>query len=152
MCLGFVLEWVEGEIFWQLFGSFWVRFKAPGNYAGPFWIHIISISLDPKSNISRISGFLDPWEPLFIDLNIPNYFRKIKKVRNVFIEMRLSWKLTFCKSESLRMLESPAGHYSCNLFVVGPTQSSISSFLNKNKNTMMESWYICEILKSFKHK
>ena len=31
----------------------------------------------PKPNLFTISGFWDPWEPLFMDLNIPNYFAKI---------------------------------------------------------------------------
>ena len=31
-----------------------------------------------------IHGFLDPWEPLFMDLNIPKYFQKYKKILNRF--------------------------------------------------------------------
>ena len=27
-----------------------------------------------------ISGFLDPWEPFFMDLNIPEYFSKYKQI------------------------------------------------------------------------
>ena len=26
-----------------------------------------------------ISGFVDPWEPLFVDSNIPKYFKQYKK-------------------------------------------------------------------------
>ena len=53
--------------------------KAPGNYSASFWAYKFSICLceRPKPNISMISGFLDPWEPLFMDLNILIYFRNI---------------------------------------------------------------------------
>ena len=38
----------------------------------------------PKTSICMISGFLQPptWEPLFVDLNIPNYFDESKKIKN----------------------------------------------------------------------
>ena len=32
-----------------------------------------------------ISGFVDPWEPLFIDLNIPNYFKNKKIWKHVLV-------------------------------------------------------------------
>ena len=50
--------------------------KAPGNYFASFWSDNFPILLceRPKPNISMISGFLDPQDPLFMDLNIPNSF------------------------------------------------------------------------------
>ena len=47
-----------------------------------FWFNTISILLceGPKPNISMISGFLRPGEPLFMDLNILKYFRNIRTI------------------------------------------------------------------------
>ena len=60
--------------------------KAPGNYYASFGSYNFSILLSerPKPNVSMISGCLDPWEHLFMDLNIPNQFKESKKFRNAF--------------------------------------------------------------------
>ena len=51
--------------------------EAPETYCGPFWFNSFSILLErPKPNIFMISGFLDPWEALLMDLNIPKYFQR----------------------------------------------------------------------------
>ena len=44
-----------------------------------FWSNNILVLLcdGPKPNISMISGFLSPGEPLFMDLNIPKILQKI---------------------------------------------------------------------------
>ena len=34
---------------------------------------------DHKPNMSMISGFLNPWDPLCIQYNIPKYFKRIRK-------------------------------------------------------------------------
>ena len=53
------------------------------NYSDQFWSNMFSISLErPKPNISMISGFLDPCEPLRMDLNIPKHFQTYKKYEN----------------------------------------------------------------------
>ena len=54
--------------------------KVPGNYSGPLWSNNFSISFleRQKTQHFMMSGFLDPWEPVFMDLNIPNYFAKYK--------------------------------------------------------------------------
>ena len=33
----------------------------------------------PKPQNSMMSGFSDPWNPVFMDLNTPKYFKKSKK-------------------------------------------------------------------------
>ena len=48
------------------------------------------------ANISMISGFWDPWEPLFMDLNIPNY---IKTSKNTYGNNY--WTYWFYKSQDL---------------------------------------------------
>ena len=60
--------------------------KAPGNYLDQFWSNKMSALLceGPKPPNAMISGLLSPWEPLFQDLNIHNYFKKYKKVMETF--------------------------------------------------------------------
>ena len=52
--------------------------KAPGNYLDRFWSYKISVLLlqRTKPNISMISGFVNPWSPIFIHFIIPKYFTK----------------------------------------------------------------------------
>ena len=51
-----------------------ISLRTPGNYSASFRSNIFSILWGrPKPDMSMISGCLDPWEPLFMDLNIPNY-------------------------------------------------------------------------------
>ena len=56
-----------------------ISLKAPQNYPASFWSNTISVLFceGPKSQNSMISRFVDPWEPLFIDLNIPKLLRNI---------------------------------------------------------------------------
>ena len=58
--------------------------KAPGNYFDQFRSNKISALLceGPKPNISMISEFSGPVGPLtvFIDLNVPNYFKTYEKI------------------------------------------------------------------------
>ena len=63
-----------------------IGLKAPGNYSASSWLNkiLVLLSEGPKPNISMISGFLTPREPLFIDLKIPKDFKKYKKYGNVF--------------------------------------------------------------------
>ena len=60
--------------------------KAPGNYLDQFGSNRISVLLceRPKPPNFMIPGFLDPGEPLSMDLNIPNYFNKSKKNMETF--------------------------------------------------------------------
>ena len=73
--------------------------KAPWNYSHQFWSNMFNVLLleRPRPHSSMISGFLSPGEPLFIDLNIPKYFKDI----------RIIWKpfktYSFCKSEHLEV-------------------------------------------------
>ena len=64
------------------------RFKSPGNQSDQFWSNQISVSLceEPKPNMSMIPGFLDLWDPLFIDLNI----RKI--LHDIWENIGKHWK------------------------------------------------------------
>ena len=59
-----------------------VGLKASGNYSDQFRSNKMSVSFceGPKLPNSMISGFVSPWEPLFIDLNIPKYFAKYKAI------------------------------------------------------------------------
>ena len=68
--------------------------KAPGNDSDQFCCDQILVLLceGPKPNISMISGFLSPGEPLFMDLNTPEYFKTYKKIWKHF------GKYYFCKS------------------------------------------------------
>ena len=60
-----------------------ISLKAPGNHSDQFWFNKIPILLceGPKPPNYMISGFLDPWEPLSMDLNIPKlFFGNIRKL------------------------------------------------------------------------
>ena len=75
------------------------------------------------------SGFWDLWEPLFMDLNIPNYFKNIKKWINLV-------KHYFCNSQNdrtsrvLRMWERVGSQIT--LFCGGVKQGGFVMGLNKN--------------------
>ena len=62
-----------------------IGLKVPGNYSAPFWSHNFSICLLKSLQIpnSMIFGFLDPPEPLFMDLDIQNHCYKVIKIRKV---------------------------------------------------------------------
>ena len=51
-----------------------IGLQAPGNDSDQFWSNKISMLLceRPKLTISMFSGVLSPWEPVFVDLDIPN--------------------------------------------------------------------------------
>ena len=65
-----------------------ISLKAPGNYSASSWSNKISVLLyeGPKPPNSVISGFVDPWEPLFVDLNIPNSFLKYTNISGHIFE------------------------------------------------------------------
>ena len=46
------------------------KFKSSGIYSASFWSNKMWVLLceEPQPQNSMISGFLDPWDPLFIDL------------------------------------------------------------------------------------
>ena len=48
-----------------------------------------------------ISGSLDPWEPLFMDLNIPNDFRNSKEQQETFL-----WIILLNLDLGIKMLEN----------------------------------------------
>ena len=54
------------------------RFESSGELFASFWFNKTSVLLyeKPKHDIFMISGSMSPWETVFIDLNIPNYFKK----------------------------------------------------------------------------
>ena len=82
------------------------RFKNSGNYLDQFGSNKISVLLceGTKPNISMISGFVDLWDPLFMDFDIPNDFKQYKKnYGNLFLEKILFSKYGFhCVGEILR--------------------------------------------------
>ena len=76
-----------------------IGLKAPGKYSDQFWSNQISVLLleRPKPPNSMISGFLDAWDPLVIDLNIQQrFFKNIRKVMELLIEKYV------CKSVNLK--------------------------------------------------
>ena len=86
----------NGEIIYAMFvfleGIFYGKYvpiiglKAPGNYFASFGFNrnpILSCE-GPKSNISMISGFSSPVEPLVMDLSIPEDFTNIRQIWNDF--------------------------------------------------------------------
>ena len=70
--------------------------KAPWNYSASISTYNFSLCLCERSkpNISMISAFLDPWEPLLMNLNIPKLLSKYKKDGSLF-------EYYFCKSQRL---------------------------------------------------
>ena len=62
---------------------YWIiGWRTSGNYYDKFASNKFSILLlleRPKPPTSIISGFLDPWEPLFVDSNIQTYYEQSKK-------------------------------------------------------------------------
>ena len=85
--------------------------KAPGNYLDQIWSNKISVLLceEPKPNISMISGFLRPGEPLFIEFIIPNYFNIIRKTWKhvwLFLQIWESTQLKILETLCTELLES----------------------------------------------
>ena len=58
-----------------------IGLKVQGNYSDQFWSNkiLVLVCEGPKLNMSMISGFLDPWDPSFMDLNIPKDFKKYQE-------------------------------------------------------------------------
>ena len=85
------------EFFCDFYGTYVsiIGLKAPGNCSGSFWSNEISVLLceGPKPPNSMISNFLSPGEPLFIDLDIPNYLNEHKKIMETFSEINISINL-----------------------------------------------------------
>ena len=55
-----------------------------------------------------ILGFVDPWDPLFLDLNIPNY---LKQDKEIYWNMLLEYYFTYLNIFNfiiLKMLENTA--------------------------------------------
>ena len=77
---GHFVGYFDGKYVWI------IGFKVPGNYSYQFWFDKISVLLceGPKPSMSMISGFLNPWNPVFIDLNTLKIFRNIRKYGNMF--------------------------------------------------------------------
>ena len=65
----------------QIIGS-----KAPGNYLDQFWSNKVLVLLceGPESPNSMISGFLNPGEPLFMDLHRENTSKIYKLIMETF--------------------------------------------------------------------
>ncbi len=74
--LGHFLNYVDGK-YVQIIGL-----KAPGNYSAPFCSNKISALLcgGPKPPSSIITGFVDHWEPLFVDLIHHKYLKIIRRI------------------------------------------------------------------------
>ena len=66
------------------------RFKSSGD-SDQFRFNKIPILLcdGPKHNISIISGFVNPWSPVFMDLSIPKILRKYKNEHGDIFEKML---------------------------------------------------------------
>ncbi len=63
--------------------------KAPGDYSDQFWSNKMSVLLCevPKPNIFMISGFLNPWSPLFMEVNIQKILQTNKKHMDAFLKI-----------------------------------------------------------------
>ena len=74
----------------RFYGNFMeiIGLKAPGNYSASFRSNNFRFAYvrDQKTNIVMISGFVDPGQPLFMDLNIPNYFKTYTRNRNIVLK------------------------------------------------------------------
>ena len=70
------------------------------NYSDQVGSNEISVLLceGPKPPNSIISGFVNPWDHLFMDFTIPNYLTKYKKFGN-------AKNMIFCKSHNLENQE-----------------------------------------------
>ena len=81
-----------------------ISLKAPGNYSASFWSNKISVLLceGRKPPTSMISGVLGPEEPLFLDFNIPNYFRMNENYVDTFLNV---FFLRSQESNKLKVLE-----------------------------------------------
>ena len=62
------------------------KFESFGDHSGQFGSNKMLVLLleKPKPPKSTISGFVDPWETLIIDLNIPEYFHTNTEIWNRF--------------------------------------------------------------------
>ena len=104
--------------------------KAPGNYLDQLWSNKILVSLweGPKPPNSKISGFVTPGEPLFMDFNIPKRLQPIQEAlwthfwkRNmIFANLRFKafgniWK-SYPNSFSSLDGAQPSVHSSSNSF------------------------------------
>ena len=78
--------------------------KAPGDYSDQFGSNKMSVLLceGPKPNMFMISGFGGPWEPSFLDLNIPNYFKKHKNNYGNLFETYYFYKSQYCGNRKFR--------------------------------------------------
>ena len=67
-----------------------ISLKALGNHSASIWSNSFSVLLleGPKTQHFMMSGLLSPWEPSFMDLDIPNYFEKYQKDGNVCKHIR----------------------------------------------------------------
>ena len=81
-------------------GYYWTdNQKAPENCSASVWAYSFPICFweKPKPKIFMISRFVDPWEPLFIDLKMPKYYTNAKNwwgnvFKMVFLQRSKSWK------------------------------------------------------------
>ena len=77
-----------GSFVWNICLNTVIGLKAPGNYSDQFCFHKILILLceGPKPNISMISGFLTFGKTVFMDLDIPKYFKLYNKMMETLFE------------------------------------------------------------------
>ena len=82
-----------------------IGLKALGDYLDQFSSNKVSVLWfgGQKPNIFMISGFVDPWDPLFLDFNIPNDFKKYKKIMETFLKILFVYIL---ESEILKVVGS----------------------------------------------
>ena len=100
-------------MFLHLFDRFYCKFmnklglKALGNYSASFKLIMFSVAYvrDRRLTFTWLLGFWDLWEPLFIDLNVPNHFNSLRKFEKCIYRNTMFWKMRFGKSKSLKMLE-----------------------------------------------
>ena len=95
---------------------------------------MVSLREGPKPNISVISGFLDPWDPLFMDFNIQKYFifkymGTFSKHANLDFQHFVSFgKDRHRKMMKIRLIKFPK--YRCG-----------SNIYQKNMNGIWLIWY-----------
>ena len=121
-----------------------INLKAPKIYYASFWSYNFSILLDggPKLNISMIFGLLELGplgNPYLRILIFPNILNNLRQFQEHISKSKIFGNIG--ASKSLNILENRwCGHENCQLFLVGPKQSSISSvFKRKRNNRMVES-------------
>ena len=80
-----------------------------------------------------ISGFLDPQDPLFVDLNIPRYFKQYKKFMGTCLTNIICIEHEDLEVQNLDHMGRGVGATQTNNDnFVGPKQSSISIALHQN--------------------